>query len=91
MSPNLSGISSVDAARVEQLVELALDFSKHHLKLEGVLVAKVFHGASYDILFRHFKETFVSVKCIKPKASRDKSAETFLVGLSLKSLKSEPS
>jgi 23S rRNA (uridine2552-2'-O)-methyltransferase len=91
MAPNLSGISSQDAARVEQLVELALDFAQHHLKPEGVLVAKVFHGASYDTLFRRFKETFVTVKCIKPKASRNKSAETFLVGLSLISLKSEAS
>ncbi len=88
MAPNLSGISLVDAARVEQLVELALDFAQHHLKPNGVLVAKVFHGASYDTLYQRFKATFVTVKRIKPKASRDKSAETFLVGLSLKSLES---
>lgn len=81
MAPNLSGIASADAARVEHLVELALDFAQHHLKPEGALVAKVFHGASYDNLFKRFKAVFVNVKRIKPKASRDRSAETFLVGL----------
>jgi len=44
----------------------------------------VFHGSSYDNLFKRFKEVFVTVKRIKPKASRDRSAETFLVGLGLK-------
>lgn len=84
MAPNLSGISSADAARVEHLVELALEFAQEHLKPEGVLVAKVFHGGSYDTLFKRFRETFVTVKRIKPKASRDRSSETFLVGLTLK-------
>jgi len=84
MAPNLSGIASADAAHIEHLVELALDFAQHHLKPEGALVAKVFHGSSYDNLFKRFKEVFVTVKRIKPKASRDRSAETFLVGLGLK-------
>ncbi len=84
MAPNLSGISSADAARIEHLIELALEFAQEHLKPQGALVAKVFHGASYDNLYKRFKETFVSVKRIKPKASRDKSAETFLIGLILK-------
>ncbi|NCP38948.1 MAG: RlmE family RNA methyltransferase [Rhodoferax sp.] len=84
MAPNLSGIASADAARIEHLVELALDFTQYHLKPEGALVAKVFHGSSYDNLFKRFKEVFVTVKRIKPKASRDRSAETFLVGLGLK-------
>nr|WP_319566692.1 RlmE family RNA methyltransferase [uncultured Rhodoferax sp.] len=84
MAPNLSGISSADAARVEHLVELALEFAHDHLKPEGVLVAKVFHGGSYDILAKRFRETFTTVKRIKPKASRDRSAETFLIGVGLK-------
>ena len=81
MAPNLSGIASVDAARIEHLVELALEFSKMHLKPQGALVAKVFHGSSYDRLIKRFRTQFVTVKCIKPKASRDRSSETFLVGL----------
>lgn len=81
MAPNLSGIESVDAARIEHLVELALEFSKAHLKPQGALVAKVFHGGSYDTLIKCFRDQFVTVKCVKPKASRDRSSETFLVGL----------
>ena len=84
MAPNLSGIDSADAARIENLVELALEFAQNHMKPDGALVAKVFHGAAYDPLVKRFKETFVLVKRIKPKASRDKSSETFLVGLGLK-------
>jgi len=86
MAPNLSGISSADAARVEHLVELALEFAQNHLKPEGALVAKVFHGGSYDALAARFRESFKTVKRIKPKASRDRSAENFLVGLQLKNV-----
>ena len=84
MAPNLSGIASADAARIENLVELALEFAQKHMKPQGTLVAKVFHGGAYDQLVRRFKETFLVVKPFKPKASRDKSSETFLVGSGLK-------
>jgi 23S rRNA (uridine2552-2'-O)-methyltransferase len=87
MAPNLSGIDSVDTARIAHLVELAIDFARHHLKPEGALVAKVFHGGGYGQLVQQFKETFRVVKPLKPKASRDKSSETFLVGVGLKSAK----
>jgi 23S rRNA (uridine2552-2'-O)-methyltransferase len=85
MAPNLSGISSADAARIEHLIELALEFAQTYLKPEGALVAKVFHGGSYDTLYQRFRDTFVTVKRLKPKASRDKSSETFLIGMNLKS------
>ncbi len=84
MAPNLSGIASADAARSAHLVELAVDFATRHLKPEGALVAKLFHGSGYGELVRLFKETFRVVKPLKPKASRDKSSETFLVGMGLK-------
>jgi 23S rRNA (uridine2552-2'-O)-methyltransferase len=84
MAPNLSGIESADSARIEHLVELAIEFSVMHLKPQGALVAKVFHGGGYDQLVKRFRETFELVKPIKPKASRDRSSETFLVGLRLK-------
>jgi 23S rRNA (uridine2552-2'-O)-methyltransferase len=84
MAPNLSGIESSDAARIEHLIELAIEFSQQHLKPNGVLVAKVFHGSGYSQLVELFKKTFRVVKAVKPKASRDKSAETFLVGSGLK-------
>lgn len=84
MAPNLSGIASSDSARVAHLVELAVEFAGRHLKPEGALVAKVFHGSGYSQLVELFKREFRVVKPIKPKASRDKSAETFLVGIGLK-------
>ena len=84
MAPNLSGIESADAARISHLVELAVDFSCAHLKPDGSLVVKVFHGSGYSQLVKLFKETFRVVKPLKPKASRDKSSETFLVGIGLK-------
>lgn len=84
MAPNLSGVESVDAVRIAHLVELAVDFSREHLKPEGALVVKLFHGSGYNELLKLFKDTFRVVKPLKPKASRDKSSETFLVGIGLK-------
>jgi 23S rRNA (uridine2552-2'-O)-methyltransferase len=86
MAPNLSGIDVSDAARIEHLIELAIDFSQNHLKPDGALVCKVFHGSGYSQLVEMFKKSFRVVKPIKPKSSRDKSSETFLVGIGLKSL-----
>jgi 23S rRNA (uridine2552-2'-O)-methyltransferase len=84
MAPNLSGIDSADAARMAHLVELAIDFSTRHLKPDGALVTKMFHGSGYSQLVELFKKTFRVVKPIKPKASRDRSSETFIVGIGLK-------
>ena len=67
------------------LVELAVEFARNHLAASGALVCKAFHGSGYSQLVKLFKETFLVVKPLKPKASRDKSAETFLVGIGLKS------
>jgi 23S rRNA (uridine2552-2'-O)-methyltransferase len=86
MAPNLSGIASADAARISHLVELAVDFARRHMKTEGALVAKLFHGGGYAELTQLFKTNFRVVKPFKPKASRDKSSETFLVGMGLKPL-----
>ena len=85
MAPNLSGVESADAARIAHLIELAVDFAHKHMKPEGALVVKLFHGSGYSQLVKLFKENFEVVKPIKPKASRDKSSETFLVGMRLKS------
>jgi 23S rRNA (uridine2552-2'-O)-methyltransferase len=91
MAPNLSGIESSDSARIAHLVELAVEFSQRHLRREGALVCKVFHGSGYSQLVKLFKNSFRVVKPIKPKASRDKSAETFLVGMGLKDDAAPPS
>jgi 23S rRNA (uridine2552-2'-O)-methyltransferase len=84
MAPNLSGIASTDAARISGLVELAVDFAGKHLKPEGALVAKVFHGSGYNELVDLFRSNFKAVKVVKPKSSRIRSSETFLVGVGLK-------
>ena len=84
MAPNLSGVENVDAARITHLVELALDFAQKHLKPDGALVVKLFHGSGYNELVQRFRQTFKVVKPLKPKASRDKSSETFLIGIGLK-------
>ena len=84
MAPNLSGVAVADAARIAHLIELAVDFAQNWLTPQGALVVKLFHGSGYSQLVKLFKETFVEVKPIKPKASRDRSSETFLVGRRLK-------
>lgn len=83
MAPNLSGIADTDAARISHLVELAIDFCQSHLAKDGALVCKVFHGSGYSEQVDMFRKTFRVVKAIKPKASRDKSSENFLVGIGL--------
>ena len=85
MAPNLTGIESTDATRIAHLIELAVDFAQNHLKDDGALVVKLFHGSGYSDLVNLFKSTFRVVKPLKPKASRDKSSETFLVGIGVKS------
>ena len=84
MAPNLSGVAASDAARMADLVELAIAFARGHMRPQGTLVCKVFHGSGYSQLVERFKAGFKVVKAIKPKASRAKSAETFLVGIGLK-------
>ncbi|MCZ2105544.1 MAG: RlmE family RNA methyltransferase [Comamonadaceae bacterium] len=84
MAPNLSGVASVDTARIAHLVELAVDFAVQHLARDGALVTKVFHGAGYAQWVALFRQRFRTVKVFKPKASREQSAETYLVGLGLR-------
>jgi 23S rRNA (uridine2552-2'-O)-methyltransferase len=84
MAPNLSGVSSADSARIQHVCELALDFSANHLKQDGALIVKAFHGSGFSQIVESFKQQFRRVVERKPKASRDKSSETFLVGRDLK-------
>ena len=85
MAPNLSGIASADSARIGHLLELAVDFAVRRLKLQGTLVAKAFHGSGHSQSVQLFKQSFRAVKEIKPPASRGRSAETFLIGIGVKS------
>jgi 23S rRNA (uridine2552-2'-O)-methyltransferase len=84
MSPNLSGVSSADAARMELLLELCLEFSLAHLAADGAMVVKAFHGSGYSQMIKRFKDAFITVEPFKPKASRDDSAETYVVCRRLK-------
>ncbi len=86
MAPNLSGVAIADAARMQHVIELALDFAQKHLKPSGALLVKAFHGSGYSQTVQAFKQQFVTVAPRKPKASRDKSAETFILGRTLKKL-----
>jgi 23S rRNA (uridine2552-2'-O)-methyltransferase len=84
MAPNLSGVGIADAARMEHLAELALEFAVKHLKPQGALLIKCFHGSGYSQIVEAFKKAFVTVAVRKPKASRAESAETYLLGRSPK-------
>ncbi|MBV8259614.1 MAG: RlmE family RNA methyltransferase [Paraburkholderia sp.] len=84
MAPNLSGVASADAARIEHVCDLALEFSQNHLKTDGALLVKCFHGSGYSQIVEKFKQQFKVVAARKPKASRDKSSETFILGKHLK-------
>jgi 23S rRNA (uridine2552-2'-O)-methyltransferase len=84
MAPNLSGVSVTDAARVEHIVELAIDFAKAHMKPSGALLVKCFNGTGYTQIVERFREEFKVVTSKKPKASKDKSSEIFLLGKILK-------
>ncbi len=84
MAPNLSGIAVADAARVEHIIDLAIEFSQHHMKPGGALLVKCFNGTGYSQIVEKFREEFKIVTQKKPKASRDKSSEIFLLGKILK-------
>ena len=81
MAPNMSGINLVDQASVAYLAELALEFSLKWLKPEGNFLVKVFVGTGFDDIVRNMKQSFEKVVTRKPKASRDRSSEIYLLGL----------
>jgi 23S rRNA (uridine2552-2'-O)-methyltransferase len=84
MAPNLSGIAIADAARVEHIIDLAIEFARAHMKPSGSLLVKCFNGTGFSQLVEKFRQEFKTVIQKKPKASRDKSSEIFLLGKSLK-------
>jgi 23S rRNA (uridine2552-2'-O)-methyltransferase len=80
MAPNLSGVAPADAARMSDLIELAVDFASARLTPDGALLAKCFHGSGYSQMVERFKERFLRVHARKPGSSRGESAETYLLG-----------
>lgn len=79
MAPNMSGLRSVDLARALNLCELALDCARQLLNPGGALVMKAFIGPGFDALVRAVRDDFARTVIRKPKASRSRSAETYMV------------
>ena len=84
MSPNLSGVATVDQARSIMLCELALDFAVHRLHLDGRFLVKTFQGEGFMEFRKEMERHFQTVQTRKPKASRDRSAEVYLLGARLR-------
>ena len=80
MAPNLSGVTAVDQARSVHLCELALDFAVRHLKPGGQFLVKMFQGEGFMEYRKQMEAAFASVQVRKPKASRDRSAEVYVLG-----------
>lgn len=80
MAPNISGMSSIDQARSFHLTELALEFARDHLKPGGSFLVKVFQGSEFQDYMKAMRELFTEVVTRKPKASRDRSSEIYLLG-----------
>lgn len=83
MAPNISGIGVTDQARSMLLAELALEFSCQHLKPGGNFLVKVFQGDGFDDYVREMRKYFSQVLVRKPKASRDRSTEVYMLGKGL--------
>jgi 23S rRNA (uridine2552-2'-O)-methyltransferase len=81
MAPNISGIGMADQARAMHLAELALEFASGHLQAGGAFLVKVFQGAGFEDFIKLMRRRFGKVVTRKPKASRDRSSELYLLGL----------
>ena len=80
MAPNISGVVSADQARAMHLAELAMEFALEHLRPEGSFLVKVFQGAGFEDFLKLMRSRFTRVAARKPKASRDRSSEVYLLG-----------
>ncbi len=79
MAPNITGIAATDSAQVLELAELTLDFARQHLKPGGDMLVKVFQGAGFMALRQAIQAQFATLLTRKPAASRDRSAELYLL------------
>jgi 23S rRNA (uridine2552-2'-O)-methyltransferase len=84
MAPNISGVDAADQAGSVYLAELALDFARNRLKPGGVFVTKLFQGEGFDEYVKTLRQVFAKVALRKPKASRPRSRETYLVARGLR-------
>jgi len=81
MAPNISGIDLSDQARSMYLAELALEFAAQHLKPGGAFLVKVFQGVGFEEYVKAMRKHFAKVVTRKPKASRDRSSEVYMLGM----------
>ena len=84
MAPNISGVAAADEARVMPLAELAQTFALKHLKPQGKLLVKVFHGAGFEAYRAALRQNFREVAVRKPQASRSRSSEVYLLAQGLR-------
>lgn len=84
MAPNISGVDAADQVAGVHLAELALEFARNRLKPGGVLVTKLFQGEGFDDFLRNLRQAFDKVVLRKPKASRPRSREIYLVARGLR-------
>ncbi len=80
MAPNFSGVGAVDQDRSIYLAELAMEFAVEHLNEDGSFLVKVFQGAGFEAYFKLLRSRFTRAVARKPKASRDRSSEVYLLG-----------
>jgi len=80
MAPNICGVASADQARAMHLAELAMEFALEHLKPDGNFLVKVFQGEGFEDFYKLMRSRFAKVVTRKPKASRDRSSELYLLG-----------
>ena len=84
MAPNISGVDAADQAGSVHLAELALEYARTRLKPAGAFVVKVFQGEGFDEYLRAVRQAFAKVALRKPKASRPRSREIYLVARGLR-------
>ena len=84
MLPNMTGVAAIDSARAIYLCELAADFALAHLKADGKFLTKAYQGPGFEAFFQQLKQRFLTVVSRKPDASRDRSAEVFLLATGLR-------
>jgi len=84
MAPNISGMEAVDQPRSMYLMELATDFAANVLCKGGDLLFKGFHGEGFDVLIRNLRSQYHKVLIRKPKASRPRSREVYVLAKGLK-------
>ncbi|MFA6201988.1 MAG: 23S rRNA (uridine(2552)-2'-O)-methyltransferase RlmE [Gallionella sp.] len=80
MAPSFSGVSAVDQDRSIYLAELAMEFAFDHLTRDGSFLVKVFQGTGFEAYMKLMRTRFTRVVARKPKASRDRSSEVYLLG-----------